>query len=141
MGPLGMACREKLVPCQEAWLSVWQRLGRCTMGERSWLPSSGYGAWMAGTLHGTRACGCVLSCAAIDAARAYELDGGPQSVAETVAHSLVNLDRRRSRTGFWHTIGTQRERESPTLDSPALVNRCHRTTSQVGTAGFEPATP
>ncbi len=40
-----------------------------------------------------------------------------------------------------HTIGTQRERESPFLDSPASVNRYFSTTSLVGTAGFEPATP
>ena len=40
-----------------------------------------------------------------------------------------------------HTIGTPRKRESPSLDSPASVNRYFSTTSLVGTAGFEPATP
>ena len=40
-----------------------------------------------------------------------------------------------------HTIGTQRKRESPSMDSPIFVKRYRRTTSQVGTAGFEPATP
>ena len=40
-----------------------------------------------------------------------------------------------------HTIGTQSKRESPSLDSPVLVNPYQGTTSTVGTAGFEPATP
>ena len=40
-----------------------------------------------------------------------------------------------------HTIGTQRKRESPSLDSPAPVSRYCRTTSPVGAAGLEPATP
>ena len=40
-----------------------------------------------------------------------------------------------------HTIGTQRKRESPSLDSPISLTDCLKATYTVGTAGFEPATP